>query len=93
MHIALKKIKYELERFLPRGSEEQIEDIYEVAKLAFYETPKGKKELEKLEKLKEKAKQKSIKIENKVVANEKVINNITEKLNRVADNSETLKNK
>lgn len=72
MHIALKKIKYDLERFLPKGSEEQIEDIYEVAKREYFETEKGKKELEKLNQLKQKAKQKSIIIENKVIADKKL---------------------
>ena len=85
MHIALKKIRYDLMRYLPRGSEEQVEDIYNIAKEAYYETEKGKDELKKLEKLK--VKQNSIKVENKAT---KIV---AEKINRVADKSETLENK
>ena len=32
MHIALKKIEFELNRFLPKGSDEQVESIYFLAK-------------------------------------------------------------
>jgi hypothetical protein len=41
MHIGLKKIKYELIRLLSKGSEEQIEEIYNIAKEEFLKTSKG----------------------------------------------------
>jgi hypothetical protein len=53
MHIALKKIQFDLQRFLPRGSEEQIEDIYNIAKDEYYRTEKGIKELAETKKSKE----------------------------------------
>lgn len=44
MHIALKKIKFDLERFLPRGSEEQIEEIYNIAKEEYCKMVKEREE-------------------------------------------------
>lgn len=56
MHIALKKIKFDLIRFLPKGSDEQIEDIYNIVKDAYFKTESSKKELdEMLSKLEEKS--------------------------------------
>ena len=49
MHIALKKIKNDLERFLKKGSEEQIIEIYDVALQEYCKTEKGMKEAEKIE--------------------------------------------
>lgn len=47
MHIALKKIKFDLERYLKRGSEEQIDEIYDIVYGEYCKTERGMKEVEK----------------------------------------------
>ena len=44
MHIALKKVRNDLERYLPKGSEEQAVEIYDIVKDFFFRLPVGKEE-------------------------------------------------
>lgn len=46
MHIALKRISYDLNRFLPKGSDEQVEEIYNLVLNYFKTTKKGKEILD-----------------------------------------------
>lgn len=51
MHIRLKRARGELIRYLPKGSDEQIIDLFEIVRDHYYSLPEGEKEKNKIETL------------------------------------------
>lgn len=48
MHFTLKRIINDLHKYLQKGSEEQIVDVYEFVRAEYLKTEKGKKEMEEI---------------------------------------------